>query len=159
MANEIYYQSLEPTDKRRGQRLELPLLGTFLRHPTGSWRSMFLTQPPIASVVAVGIDSIHHSMRADTNFVEANCTLGTLIDRMLEAENLEPDSLAAACCLWHVMYVDTLETDFLAVGDWIAKYVDGKLVPTPAKYTSFALERLMHPLPPLFSSWPDHIRS
>ena len=121
---------------------------------------MLLTQPPIASVVAVSIDYTHrYSLRADINFSAANCTLGDLVDKMLEAENLDADSLAACRCLWHVMYVDSLETDYLAVGEWIAKYVDGKLVPTPAKYTSFALERLPHPLPPFFSAWPAHVRS
>lgn len=121
---------------------------------------MLLTQPPIASVVAVSIDYTHrYSLRADINFLAANCTLGDLIDKMLEAENLDADSLAACRCLWHVMYVDSLETDYLAVGEWIAKYVDEKLVPTPTKYTSFALERVLHPLPPFFSAWPAHMRS
>jgi len=158
LANEIYYQSLDSEPKRRGQRLVLPPLGAFLRHPSGSWRSMFLTQPPTPSVVAVSIDTSHrYGLRADITFVEANCALGSLVDKMLAAEDVDANSYAATLCLWHVMYVDTLETEYLAVGDWIAKYVDGKLVPTPAKYSAFALERLTHPLPPIFSSWPAHI--
>jgi hypothetical protein len=158
LANEIYYQSLDSEPKRRGQRLVLPPLGTFLRHPSGSWKSMFLTQPPTPSIVAVSIDTSHrYGLRADITFVEANCTLGSLVDRMLAAEALESNSYAASLCVWHVMYVDTLETEYLAVGDWIAKYVDEKLVPTPAKYSAFALQRLRHPLPPVFSLWPDHV--
>lgn len=157
LANEIYYHSLDSSPQRRGQRLVLPPLGTFLRHPSGSWRSMFLTQPHTASVVAVSIDTSHrYSLRADINFVEANITLGSLVDKMLAAEGLEAGSYAASLCVWHVMYVDTLDTEYLAVGDWIAKYVDEKLVPTPAKYSAFSLERLPHPVPPVFSSWPAH---
>lgn len=155
LANEIYYQSLDSSPKRRGQRFVLPPLGTFLRHPSGSWRSMVLTQPPTSSVVAVSIDTSHrYGLRADINFVEANITLGSLVHKMLAAEGLEPGSYAASLCVWHVMYVDTLETEHLAVGDWIAKYEDGKLVPTPARYSAFSLERMRHPLPPVFSSWP-----
>lgn len=91
---------------------------------------MFLTQPHTASVVPVSIDTDHrYSLRADINFVEANVTLGDLADMMLAAEDLEAGSYAASLCVWHVMYVDTLETEYLAVGDWIAKYVDDKLVP------------------------------
>jgi hypothetical protein len=52
------------------------------------------------------------------------------------------------------MFVDTLETDHLAVGDWIAKYEGGKLAPTPTRYSAFSRERMHHPLPPVFSSWP-----
>lgn len=158
LANEIYYQSLSSTPQRRGQRLVLPSLGAFLRHPTGSWRSMFLTQPPIAHVVAVSIDYSHRdTFRADIKFVEANCTLGRLVDKMLAAEGLEAGSYAATLCLWHVMFVDSLEMEYLAVGEWIAKYEDGKLVPTPAKYSAFALERLEHPSAPVFSLWPAHV--
>lgn len=155
LANEIYYQSLDSTPKRRGQRLVLPPLGTFLRHPSGSWRSMVLTQPPTPSVVAVSIDTSHrYGLRADINFVEANITLGSLVDRMLAAEGLEAGSYAAGLCVWHVMFVDTVETEYLAVGDWIVRHDCGRLVPTPAKYSAFSLERLPHPLPPVFSSWP-----
>jgi hypothetical protein len=158
LANEIYYQSLDSEPKRRGQRLVLPPLGTFLRHPSGSWKSMFLTQPPTPSIVAVSIDtSHHHGLRADITFIETNCTLGSLVDKMLAAEALESNSYAASLCIWHVMYVDTLDTNHIAVGEWIAKYVDGKLVPTPAKYSAFALERLPHPLPPVFSTWPAYV--
>jgi hypothetical protein len=155
LANEIYYQSLSHIPQRRGQRFVLPPLGTFLRHPSGSWRSMVLTQPPTPSVVAVSIDTSHRfGLRADINFDEANITLGGLIDKMVAAEGLEAGSYAASLCVWHVMFVDTLETDYLAVGDWIAKYEGGKLVPTPARCSAFSLERLPHPLPPVFSSWP-----
>ncbi|KAM0703240.1 hypothetical protein Q7P35_009178 [Cladosporium inversicolor] len=155
LANEIYYQSLDSAPKRRGQRLVLPPLGTFLRHPSGSWRSMTLTQPPTPSVVAVSIDTSHrYGLRADINFVEVNCTLGSLVDRMLVAEGLEAGSYAAGLCVWHVMFVDTLQTEYLAVEDWIVRYDGGKLVPTPARYSAFSLERMPHPLPPMFSSWP-----
>ena len=157
LANEIYYQSLDSSPQRRGQRLVLPPLGTFLRHPSGSWRSMFLTQPHTASVVAVSIDTSHrYSLRADINFVETNVTLGDLVDKMLAAESLEAGSYAASLCVWHVMYVDTLETEYLALGEWIARYEGGKLVPTPTKYSAFSRERMPHPLPPVFSSWPAH---
>lgn len=155
LANEIYYQSLSSLPQRRGQRFVLPPLGTFLRHPSGSWRSMLLTQPPTSSVVAVSIDTSHrYGLRADINFVEADITLGGLVDKMLAAEGLEAGSYAASLCVWHVMYVDTLETEYLAVGDWIAKYEFGRLLPTPARCSAFSLERLPHPLPPVFSSWP-----
>lgn len=153
LANEIYYQSLNTTPQRRGQRLVLPPLSTFLRRSSGSWRSMFLTQPPTPSVVAVSIDTSHrYGLGADINFVETNVTLGRLVDKMLAAEGLEAGSYAASPCVWHVMYVDTLQTEYLAVGDWIAKNVDEKLVPTPARYSPFSLERLPHPLMPVFSS-------
>jgi hypothetical protein len=155
LANEIYYQSLSSLPQRRGQRFVLPPLGTFLRHPSGSWRSMLLTQPPTASVVAVSIDTSHrYGIRADVNFVEANITLGGLVDKMLAAEGFEVSSYAASLCVWHVMFLDTLETDYLAFRDLIARYEGGKLVPTPARYSAFSLERLPHPLPPVFSSWP-----
>jgi hypothetical protein len=116
---------------------------------------MLLTQPPTPSVVAVSIDTSHRfGLRADINFVEANITLGGLVDKMLAAEGLEASSYAASLCVWHVMFVDTLETDYLAVGDWIARYDGGKLVPTPTRYSAFSRERMHHPLPPVFSSWP-----
>jgi hypothetical protein len=116
---------------------------------------MLLTQPPTPSVVAVSIDTSHRfGLRADINFVEANITLGSLVDKMLAAEGLEASSYAASLCVWHVMFVDTIETEYLAVGDWIAKYEDGKLVPTPTRYSAFSRERMHHPLPPVFSSWP-----
>lgn len=109
LANEIYYQSLSSLPQRRGQRFVLPPLGTFLRHPSGSWRSMILTQPPIPSVVAVSIDTSHRfGLRADINFVEANITLGNLIDKMLAAEGLEASSYAASLCVWHVMFLCSL---------------------------------------------------
>jgi hypothetical protein len=73
---------------------------------------------------------------------------------MLAVENLNAGSLAAALGLWCVMYVDTVEMEYIPVGDWVVKYVDGEMVPTPAKYTAFALERLEHPLPPYFSARP-----
>jgi hypothetical protein len=44
--------------------------------------------------------------------------------------------------------------EYIPVGDWVVKYVDGEMVPTPAKYTAFALERPEHPLPPYFSARP-----
>lgn len=157
LANEIYYQSLDSFPQRRGQRLVLPPLGTFLCHPSGSWRSMFLTRPHTASVVAVSIDTSHrYSLRADINFVETNVTLGSLVDKMLAADGLEAGSYAASLCVWHVMYVDTLEAEYLAVGNWIARYEGGTLVPTPTKYSAFSRERMPHPLPPVFSSWPAH---
>jgi hypothetical protein len=153
LANEIYYQSLNTTPQRRGQRLVLPPLSTFLRHSSGSWRSMFLTQPPTPSVVAVSIDTSHrYGLGADINFVEENVTLGNLVDKMLAAEGLGAGSYAASPCVWHVMYVDTLQTEYLAVGDWIARYLNEKLVPTPARYSAISLEQLPHPLMPVFSS-------
>jgi hypothetical protein len=142
LANEIYYENLDSGAIRWGQRIVLPHLDTFLHHPAGSWRSMLVTQPPIANVVAVSIDQGYaQSLRSDINFVEETCTLGSLVDRMLAAEQLDAESSEIAPCIWHVMYVNALDTESIAVGDWIAKYVDGKLVPTPARCTSFVLEK------------------
>jgi hypothetical protein len=142
IANEIYYENLDSGAIRWGQRIVLPHLDKFLHHPAGSWRSMLVTQPPTPSIVAVSIDQGYaQSLRADINFIEENCTLGCLVDRMLAAEQLDAESSEIAPCIWHVMYVNALDTESIAVGDWIAKYVDGKLVPTPARCTSFVLEK------------------
>jgi hypothetical protein len=142
IANEIYYENLDSGAIRWGQRIVLPNLDTFLHHPAGSWRSMLVTQPPIPSIVAVSIDQGYaQSLRSDINFVEENCTLGSLVDRMLAAEQLDAESSEIAPCIWHVMFVNALDTESIAVGDWIAKYVDGELVPTPARCTSFVLEK------------------
>jgi len=145
----INYQSLDSSPhKRRGQRLVLTQLNTFLRHSSQTWREMLLTQPPTPSIVALSVDPLIGHPRCDISVVEGGCTLGMLVDRMLEAEG--GNEGAAGMGVWHVMFVDTVELRHLAVGEDIVRFVDGQLVPTGAKYNAQSREKVVHPVPPFF---------
>jgi hypothetical protein len=154
LAQSTYYQPLydHPTHShgerpRRGQRLNLPSLGTFLsflRCPAGSWRSMLLTQPPVPSILAASMKPYTGNPRVEYDKFESgqggwdwDGTFGSLVDRMLEASG--EDEAAAARRLWTVLLFDAVELRYLAVGDVASRYVDGELA---------AIERNFYACPP-----------
>jgi hypothetical protein len=81
LAQSVYYQTLHNrhthrdgerlTRPHRGQRLNLRSLGTFLQHPTGSWRSMFLTQPPMPSMRAANIKPYNENPEIESDRLES----------------------------------------------------------------------------------------
>jgi hypothetical protein len=137
LAQSIYYQPLDNhSTQGRGQRINLPSLGTFLRCPTGSWRSMLLTQPPVPSILVtstktytgnpeVEYDEFESSREGDGWDWDWDCTMGDLVDRMLDVAR--EDEASAARRLWSVLIFDTVELSHMAVEDVISRYVDGKL--------------------------------
>lgn len=158
LVDEIFYSCLDyaPAVKRRGQRLVVPRLSVFLRHPTGSWRSMLLTQPPTARIVALMVDSQNGSPKCNIEFVEANCTLGGLVDRMLAASGIPASSNDNAKYTWNVMYVDAIELDHLAFSGQVSRYMSGRLVSSGREWNMVlkgkAMKMVQHPQPPIFST-------
>jgi hypothetical protein len=164
LADAIYCQSLDPRpDQVHGHRLNLQRLRAFLRHPSGSWRSMLLTQPPVSSILATSItiyddkpecefDEIKSANDADWDW---DCTLGDLVDRMLAVcyRSEVAGSQAAARRLWTVKFSDTVGLGYLAVGNKTVRVVKGGLVFTGGESLGDAndlREIVAHPRPPFF---------
>lgn len=150
----------------RGQCLDLSRLKTFTRYPTGSWRSMLITNSPISSISAWSdrpyygnpVMEYDHINSANDAAWDWDCTLGGLVDRMLLAACCRPEAVEseadAAERRWNVTFVDTVQLGHLAVGRMIVRFVDGRgLVPTDMKCRGNPNEmraKVAHPNLPVF---------